>query len=102
MDIEYEPDGTFSGGGGGGGGYIFATIPTLHAPKYRYAITNGEWFLWHLSKTIPLLIQYRFWKILYRILYKTEGSKSDKVHSSMTNKCFDSTQKYIFFNEALK
>ena len=33
------------------------------------------WFLWHLSKTMPLWVQYRILKFMYRILCKTEGSR---------------------------
>ena len=39
--------------------------------------------------------EYGILKVIYRILCKTEGSRPYLIHFSMTNKCFDSTQKYI-------
>ena len=54
--------------------------------------TSLDRFLWHLSKTMPLWVQYRILKIMYRILCKTEGSRPYWTDFSTTNKCFDSTQ----------
>ena len=47
-----------------------ATPRTMPVLQYHDVV-----FLWHLSKTMPLCVQYGILKIMHRILCKTEGSK---------------------------
>ena len=80
---------------------LYATIKALDMQKiYKYRKRSSQadtikYFLWHLSaKTMPLWVQYCISKIMYRILWKTEGSRPYQTHFSVTDKHVDSTQIY--------